>query len=111
MVNYAFDRGHVCGAYRKSVALMTTIYGFLCEDRNGCRDRSADDMAPECLQTSDLVIEELAYVEQELALRFKLDLGGNVREALVALDRADKLEDMDQLVSNWHGLLAVYLHW
>lgn len=69
---------------------------------------SLNDLAPECFETFEDVKEELEAVERELARRLKLRRP--IRRTLIALDRANKLDE-DELVARWHELYSSYADW
>ena len=62
----------------------------------------------ECFETFEDIKEQIEEVERQLADRFKIRR--HIRRALIALDRANKLEE-DELVARWHELYSNYADW
>lgn len=60
---------------------------------------------PEYFQTEAQTLAELERIEALLATR--LELTGDIRHQLIALDRGEELEE-DELVRDWQQLLASY---
>ena len=69
-----------------------------------------EDLDAEAFETFEDVKEQLEEVERELAK--KLGVRRYVRRTLLALDRANQLdEDDDEKVVRWHELYSRYVAW
>jgi len=72
---------------------------------NSMGDLDIDD---DCIQTFDMLAEELATVEGQLAIRFNLT--DNVRAQLLQMDRDNNLVE-DEVVARWLELYTIYMDW
>lgn len=62
----------------------------------------------DCVVTFADCVRDLEAVETKLAARFNLT--GNIRNQLIAMDRANNLLE-DELVADWHDLYSSYMEW
>lgn len=76
--------------------------------RAGPETFDLDELDAECVETFESTKEKLEAVERRLAEQ--LQIRGPIRRALITLDRAKKLVE-DELVVQWHELLASYNDW
>lgn len=67
-----------------------------------------EDLA--CAVTYDDVKRRLENVESQLALRLELPRR-SIRQKLIAMDRAERLDHGDDLITEWHSAYSVYMEY